>query len=139
MIILDTNVISALMKREYDSSVEEWMDRQSEALWTTSISVMEIRAGIELLATGRQRQRLEIAFARCLREDLQDRVWDFDREAADQAGVLSARRRLAGKPIDFRDVEIAGIVACRRATLATRNTRHFENLGVEMVNPWLAA
>jgi toxin FitB len=130
---------SALMKRRYESAVEEWMDRQTEALWTTSISIMEIRTGIEVLATGRHRQRLEAAFARCLREDLEERVWDFDREAANEAGILSARRGLAGMPLDFRHIEIAGIVASRRATLATRNIRHFDKLGIDLVNSWILA
>jgi len=138
VIVLDTNVISALMKIRYESVVEDWVTNQSDAIWTTSISVMEIRAGIELLASGRHRQRLEEAFARCLREEFQDRVWDFDREAANEAAILCARRRLARKPLDFRDIEIAGIAAAHHATLATRNIRHFENLGIDVVNPWTA-
>ncbi len=125
------------MKRGTDFTVDNWLDRQlAELLWTTSITVFEIRFGIDLLASGRQKQQLEIAFANCLEDDLKGRVLDFDREAAREAGTMAARRQLAGRPLDFRDIEIAGVVASRRATLATRNTRHFEDLGIELIDPW---
>ncbi len=137
MIILDTNVLSALMKRGSDFTVDNWLDRQrAELLWTTTITVFEIRFGIDLLAFGRQKQHLEIAFARCLKDDLQERILDFDRGAAHEAATMAAQRQLAGRPVEFRDMEIAGIAAARRATLATRNTRHFDNLGIDLTNPW---
>lgn len=138
MIILDTNVLSALMKRGGDDfTVDSWMDQQArELLWTTAITILEIRTGIELLPIGRRRQQLETAFAYCLKEDLHERVLDFDRDAAYRAAEMAAQRTAAGRPLDFRDIEIAGIVAARRATLATRNTRHFENLGIDLVDPW---
>ena len=140
MIILDTNVLSVLMKRGTEFTVDNWLDRQNaELLWTTTITVFEIRFGIDLLASGRQKQQLEIAFARCLKDDLQERILDFDRDAAREAATMAARRQLAGRPVEFRDMEIAGIAAARRAPLATRNTRHFENLGIELVDPWLIA
>ena len=126
------------MKRGSELTVDNWLDQQRvELLWTTTITVFEIRFGIDLLASGRQRQQLEIAFARCLKDDLQDRILDFDRDAAHEAGAMAARRQLVGRPVDFRDIAIAGIAATRRATLATRNTRHFESLGIELINPWL--
>jgi len=137
MIVLDTNVLSALMQREADPGVVGWLDRQpSESVWTTAVTVFEIRFGLELLAPGRRRRRLEEAFARALDEDFQGRILPFDREAAREAASRAAERRGAGKPVDFRDIEIAGIVAARRATLATRNARHFEDLGIKMVDPW---
>jgi toxin FitB len=140
VIILDTNVLSALMKRGTEFTVDNWLDRQNaELLWTTTITVFEIRFGIDLLASGRQKQQLEIAFARCLKDDLQERIFDFDRDAAREAATMAARRQLAGRPVEFRDMEIAGIAAVRRATLATRNTRHFENLGIGLIDPWLIA
>lgn len=137
MIVLDTNVLSALMRREPDPAVVAWLDRQpSESLWTTASTVFEIRFGLELLPPGRRRRQLEEAFARALDEDFQRRVLAFDQEAAQEAASRAARGRRAGKPVEFRDLEIAGIVAARRATLATRNVRHFRDLLVEVVDPW---
>ena len=139
MIILDTDVVSGLMKPEPDLSLGGWMNRQPpESIWTTAITVFEIRFGIEVLPTGRRKDQLEIAFARSLKEDLQERILDFDRDAAREAGTMAARRQLAGRPLDFRDLEIAGIAAARRATLATRNTRHFSDLGIDLIDPWTA-
>jgi toxin FitB len=139
MIVLDTNVLSAAMRREADPAVVAWLDRQpSESVWTTAVTVFEIRFGLELLASGRRRRQLEDAFTRALDEDFQGRILPFDREAAGQAASRAVQRRAAGKPVDFRDIEIAGIVAARRATLATRNAPHFEDLGIEIVNPWSA-
>jgi predicted nucleic acid-binding protein len=122
MIVLDTNVISALMRREVDPSIIAWLDLQpSESVWTTAVTVFEICFGLELLAPGRRRRQLEDAFSRALDEDFQGRILPFDREAAQEAASRAAERRAVGKPVDFRDIEIAGIVSARRATLATRN------------------
>jgi predicted nucleic acid-binding protein len=107
-------------------------------VWTTAITVFEIRFGLELLAPGRRRRQLEAAFMRALEEDFEGRILSFDDEAAAEAARRGAQRRAAGKSVDFRDVEIAGIVAARRATLATRNVRHFRDLGIELVDPWAA-
>ena len=138
MIILDTDVFSALMKRGHDRAIEKWLDRNSqEPFWTTAITIFEIRMGIELLSNEQRKQKLEVAFMHCLRDDLDNRIFDFDRDAAAEAASMAARRRLIGAPLEIRDIEIAGIVASRRATLATRNTRHFENLGIEVLNPWM--
>jgi predicted nucleic acid-binding protein len=137
MIVLDTNVLSSLMRREPDRAIVEWLDRQpSESVWTTAVTVFEIRFGLGLLAAGRRRRQLEDAFTRTLEEDLQARVLPFDREAAREAAQRAAQRRAAGRTVDFRDIEIAGIVAARRATLATRNVRHFQDLGITLIDPW---
>ena len=137
MIILDTNVLSALMRREPDPAIVAWLDRQpSESVWTTAVTVFEIRYGLALLAAGRRRRQLEDAFARTLEEDLQGRILPFDREAAREAAQRAAERRAAGRTVDFRDIEIAGIVAARRAALATHNVRHFQDLGITLVDPW---
>jgi predicted nucleic acid-binding protein len=137
VIVLDTNVLSALMQREADPAVVAWLDLQpSESVWTTAVTVFEIRFGLELLAPGRRKRQLEDAFSRALDEDFQGRILAFDAEAAEEAARRAAERRAIGKPLDFRDIEIAGIVSARRATLATRNVRHFLDLGVELVDPW---
>ncbi|MGD8817775.1 MAG: type II toxin-antitoxin system VapC family toxin [Acidobacteriota bacterium] len=137
MILLDTNVLSALMQREADPAVVAWLDGlPSESVWTTSITVFEVRFGLQLLATGRRRQQLEEAFAQALEEELEGRVLPFDQVAAEAAALIAAERRSEGRTIEIRDAEIAGIVVARRATLATRNTRHFEGLALELINPW---
>jgi predicted nucleic acid-binding protein len=139
MIVLDTNVISALMRQDADPIAVEWLDLQArESIWTTAITVFEIRFGLELLAPGRRRRRLEDAFARALDEDFEGRVLPFEQTAAHQAAVIAARRRQAGRAVEIRDVQIAGIVAARRATLATRNVRHFSDLDIALVDPWTA-
>jgi len=137
MIVLDTNVLSALMRRDPDSVVVAWLDLQPpESVWTTAVTVFEIRFGLELLDPGRRRRQLEDAFSRVVDDDFQGRILFFDHEAANAAASLAAQRRAVGKPVDFRDIEIAGIIAARRATLATRNVRHFHDLGIELVDPW---
>lgn len=139
MIVLDTNVLSALMRREPDSAVVTWLDGQpGESIWTTAITVFEVLFGLELLARGRRRRQLEVAFSVALTEDFEGRILPFDHDAAREAATRAAARRAAGTPVDFRDIEIAGIVSARRATLATRNVRHFDGLGIAVVNPWTA-
>ena len=139
MILLDTNVLSALMRREAERKVVAWLDAQPpESIWTTSITVFEIRLGLEQLAAGRRRRLLEEAFAKALEEDFENRVAVFDRPATKAAGRIAAERRRAGRPVEVRNVQIAGIATARRATLATRNLRHFEGLGVDLVDPWSA-
>lgn len=139
MIILDTNVLSALMRRDPDAAVVDWMDRQpAESLWLTSITVFEAHLGLALLPAGRRRRALEEAFVLLLLEDLENRVLDFDVPAATAAAKLAAARQRAGRPADMRDTQIAGIALARRATLATRNVRHFADLDVPVVDPWTA-
>ena len=137
MIILDTNVLSALMRQEPEASVVAWLDRQpAESVWITSITLVEARLGLALLPKGRRRQTLEAVFAQLLQEDLENRVLDFDSAAATEAASLAAERQKAGRPVDMRDTQIAGIALTRRATLATRNVRHFRDLKVPIVDPW---
>jgi len=137
VIILDTNVLSALMQAEPHVRVIDWLDRQApESIWITSITLFESRLGLALLPEGRRRQALEAAFERLLNEDLQNRVLGFDAAAALEAAMLAAARQRAGRPADLRDTQIAGIAAARRASIATRNLRHFQDLSVPVINPW---
>ena len=139
MILLDTNVLSALMLRKPDPAVVDWLDSQpAESIWTTSITVFEIRTGLELLDPGRRRTQLEAAFDQLLSDELDDRVQSFDRAAALAAGTIAAARQRAGLTMEVRDVEIAGIAIARKAALATRNTRHFADLGIDLINPGAA-
>jgi predicted nucleic acid-binding protein len=139
VIVLDTNVVSALMQGEPDPLVVRWLDGlPPESIWTTSVTVFEIRLGLEILAEGRRRRQLEEAFAKSLEEDFEGRVLPFDQVAAQAAGRIAAERRLAGRTVEIRDIQIAGIVNVRKATLATRNIRHFESCGLVLVDPWSA-
>jgi predicted nucleic acid-binding protein len=139
MIILDTNVLSALMRTSPDVAVVSWLDRQpADSIWVTSITVFEARFGLALLPRGRKRLGLEAAFERVVEEDLENRVLDFDAAAAASAARLAADRKSAGRAADLRDTLIAGIAQARRATIATRSTRHFEGLDVPVVDPWKA-
>lgn len=139
MIILDTNVLSALMRPVPEAPVVAWLDRQPpESMWITSITLFEVRLGLALLPGGRRRQALESAFELLLKDDLEDRVLDFDSAAAGEAASLAAKRQKSGRTVDMRDTQIAGIALARSATLATRNVRHFEDLEVPVVDPWEA-
>jgi predicted nucleic acid-binding protein len=140
MIVLDTNVLSAMMRTPAETAVVAWLDDQpAESVWITSITLFEARLGLALLPKGRRRNALETAFDRLLEEELENRVLDFDRAAATEAAALAASRQKAGRPVDMRDTQIAAIVLARRATLATRNVRHFADLKVPLVDPWAAA
>jgi predicted nucleic acid-binding protein len=137
VIILDTNVLSAVMSAEPDARVVAWLDGQpSESIWLTTITVFETRMGLALLPPSQRRSSLELSFALLLHGDLENRVLDFDADASVAAAQLAARRRAAGRTIGVRDTEIAGIAISRRATLATRNVGDFDDLEIPVVNPW---
>lgn len=137
MIILDTNVLSALMQQQPDPQVVAWLDDQpAESIWLSSITVFEARYGLALLPAGRRKDLLEQRFEELVQDDLQNRVLLFDINAAAHAAQLAADRKTRGRPVDMRDTFIAGIALARRATLATRNVRHFDDLSVPVVNPW---
>jgi len=137
LIILDTNVLSALMRAVPEPLVIAWLDKQpAESIWITTITLFEARLGLALLPEGRRREALETSFQEFLAEDLDGRILDFDSTAAERAAALAADRQRRGQPVDMRDTQIAGIVLSRRATLATRNVRHFSDLSTEVVNPW---
>lgn len=125
------------MRREPDPMVVNWVDQQpAESIWITSITLFEARFGLALLPGGRRRKALETGLEELLTKDLEGRVLDFDRPAAEAAAVLAAERQRKGRVIDVRDTQIAGIVIARRARLATRNVKHFADLGAALVNPW---
>ncbi len=137
MILLDTNVLSGLMQRVPDQQLVEWLDDQPvESIWTTAITVFEVHMGLELLAPGRRRRQLEQAFDQLLAEHLEGRIQTFDQTAAMAAGTIAASRQRAGRTLEIRDLQIAGIATARRASIATRNVRHFEGLGLDVIDPW---
>lgn len=137
MIILDTNVLSSMMEVVPAAVLVDWLNRQPrQSVWTTAITIFEVRMGISLLPDGRRREGLEDVFSRVISEDLGARVLPFDTAAAEAAGELAAARRRSGFTIGERDTQIAGIVIARNAVIATRNVRDFRDLGPRVVNPW---
>ena len=139
MIILDTNIVSALMRASADDDlVAEWLDAQPvQSIWTTTITVFEVQLGIELLPRSKRRNLLELAFSRLIANELANRVLSFDAAAAVAAANLAANRQRAGRVVDIRDTQIAGIAISRRATIATRNVKRFDDLSVSVVNPFV--
>jgi hypothetical protein len=136
MIILDTNVLSALMREAPDTTVVGWLDRQPRvSIWTTSITILEIRFGLQIIPVGKRRSALLRAFETVL-ERIDRRVAPFDTAAAQHAGDLMALRRTTGRPVELRDTMIAGIALAHRAELATGNAAHFADLSVPLINPW---
>ena len=140
MIILDTNVLSALMSRIPDRQVIAWLDKQPRtSVWTTSVTVLEIRFGLQIMPMGKRRAALLQSFDVVMSDKINGRIASFDAAAAQLAGDLMAMRHKKGRPGDLRDTMIAGIALAHHATLATRNTAHFEDLTVPIINPWAVA
>ena len=121
MIILDTNVVSELMRRDPAPGVLHWLDMQpAQSVWLTTITLFESRLGLALLPPGRRRDALTLAFDQLLAIDLENRVLPFDTEAAAQAALLAADRQRSGRPVDIRDTQIAGIAQARASVAAAR-------------------
>lgn len=140
MIILDTNVVSELMRTQPSALVLSWVGNQP--IWelcTTSISEAEVFYGIRLLPRGKRREALLSEAEGVFSEDLGGRVFTFDRDAARAFSEIGAHRRSLGRPINFADAQIASIARVNGATLATRDIADFEDCGIEVVNPWTAA
>jgi len=137
VIVLDTNVVSELMRPRPDIKVTGWLNGLArQEVWITTISIFELRFGIEIHAKGQRRSHLEDSLARVLEAGFHDRILNFDEMAANAAALLSARQRAMGRSKDVRDTFIAGIVSAHRADLATRNIRHFQGLDIRVIDPW---
>jgi predicted nucleic acid-binding protein len=137
MLVLDTNVISELMKAKPDPQVITWLDSQpSNSVWTTSVSVFEISFGLNSLPDGKRKRVLQDAFEAMLTEELRYHILDFDRAAAKCAVEILAKLHGLGRPVKLRDLQIAGIVSVRHAILATRNSKHFHDFNISLLNPW---
>ena len=136
MIILDTNVVSALMRNLPEPYVARWLDRQSpSSIWTTSITVLEIQVGLRIMPAGKKQTFLSEGFEELMKR-IQHRVAVFGEESARLAADLTAERQKKGRVGEVRDTMIAGIVLTHRARLATRNTSHFDDIGAVVINPW---
>lgn len=139
MIILDTNVISACMRPAQNAQVIAWLDRQPpESLWTTTVTIFELRYGIECLIADDHRAELEKAWDEIGSVIFQNRILQFDTRAARAAAEIAGTRRRKRRTVGFQDTFIAGIALSRQATLATRNIKDFADTGVPLVDPWKA-
>jgi predicted nucleic acid-binding protein len=137
VIVLDTDVISELMRPKPDVGVASWLDGfMRHDVWVTAISIFELRFGIELQAKGQRRSHLEESLGRILDAGFRGRILDFDEKAANAAATLSATQRSMGRSKEIRDTLIAGIVTAHGADFATRNVRHFRDLGIRVIDPW---
>jgi predicted nucleic acid-binding protein len=137
MIILDTNVLSELLRPEPAKQVERWLSAQDGAkVYFTTVGEAELRHGVAILPAGKRRNALTIAIEGLLEEDFRDRVLPFDRAAARAYATIAAARLAAGRPISQFDCQIAAIARAHKATVATRNTIDYEGCGVELVDPW---
>jgi toxin FitB len=137
VIVLDTNVLSELTRPTPDPKVLAWMGAQSaDGLVTTAITRGEMLYGAHVLRPGRRRDVLLAEVRAMFSVDLAGRVLPYDEAAADAHAEIAARRRAVGRPSSQSDLMIAGIVRSLGATLATRNTRDFEDCGIALVDPW---
>ena len=137
MIILDTNVVSELMKSAPHAAVVRWIaDQQATSLYTTSITQAEILHGILLLPTGKRRAALEGAAEAMFDKDFGGRVLPFGGDAARAYAQIAALRRRSGRPISNFDAQIAAITRTARAAVATRNVGDYDDCGINVMNPW---
>lgn len=139
MIILDTNVISACMRPAKHRAVVEWLNGQpAEDIWTTTVTLFELRYGIAKLAAPDHRAELEATWKALASLIFHDRILPLDQRAASAAAELAGIRARKGRRIETADTFIAGIAISRDAILATRNVRDFADAGVTLVDPWTA-
>ena len=137
MIVLDTNVVSELMRSNPSSRVMNWVAGQSvPRLFLSTVSEAELRYGVEILPPGKRRTQLLDQIEGMLSEDFAGRILPFDRAAAQAYAVIAAARRAAGRPINHADCQIAAIAGCRGASVATRDVAGFEGSGIDVIDPW---
>jgi toxin FitB len=137
MIILDTNVVSEVMKPSPSRAVVDWLAVQNPAIvFITAITEAELRYGLELLPKGKRRDTLLEAMSRMLAAGFESRVLPFDSSAARRFGEISAARRRRGRPISQSDAHIASIARSRQASIATRDVDGFQLCGVPLIDPW---
>lgn len=137
MIVIDTNVVSELMRATPAPDVLNWFaDRAAEDLYLTAISEAELRTGAAILPAGQRRDRLVAAIDAMIAQDFAERVLPFDSPAARCYAEIAAARRAAGRPIMDADCQIAAIARAHGAAVATRNVGDFAGCGIDVINPW---
>ncbi|MCY3852090.1 MAG: type II toxin-antitoxin system VapC family toxin [Gammaproteobacteria bacterium] len=138
MIILDTNVISELMRDSPHPIMLTWLNEQpSRALFSTAVNEAEILSGIAVLPEGKRRNRLAVAASHVFEKLFVNRILPFDSSAAIAYAEIASERRASGHPISHFDAQVSAIARSRNAAIATRNTKDFENTGLHVINPWI--
>jgi predicted nucleic acid-binding protein len=139
MIVLDTNVISEVLRPTPEPAVLEWLGSvPRRELWTSTVVLAELFSGVELMPAGKRRQLLRDKMELLVSTLFSGRILVFDLAAARAYGPILAARQSMGRPIDVTDAQIAAIALVHKAAVATRNTRDFEHCGIELANPWRA-
>lgn len=137
MIVLDTNVVSEMMRAKPAPAVAAWFAAQSPAaLFTTSLSQAEVLHGLALLPAGKRRSALQAAASALFEQDFAGRILPFDQDAAPYFAAIAVERRRSGHPISQTDGQIAAIARSRAGAIATRNVRDFEGCGLTLIDPW---
>ncbi len=137
MILLDTNIISELMRQVPDASVQAWIDDRSPTeIGTTAVCYAEISYGIATLPEGRRKREMRAAAERVFLGLFKDAVLPFDASAATVYAELAAEHRQTGRTVGILDLQIAAIAKVHGFALATRNTRHFTDCGIELIDPF---
>jgi predicted nucleic acid-binding protein len=137
MIILDTNVVSELMRDRIDPRVLNWVDAQiADRVYLTAVNLAELLAGLELMPPGKRRQTMELNLDGLERRFFAGRILSYDEQAARAHALLQSRARRNGRAVSFSDGQIAAIAWVHGFTVATRDTSPFEAAGVTFVNPW---
>ncbi len=138
MILLDTDVVSAVMKPTPIPAVLDWLDgEETSRLYLSTISIAEIRYGLRVLPDGKRRRAFEDRFERFLARGFEQRILAFDQRAARFYGELMGHRKEIGRPMSILDGQIAAIARSNRFAVATGNVRDFENCGLEILNPFV--
>lgn len=137
MFVLDTNVVSELMRPAPEPAVEAWVaQHRATDMYFTAISEAELRYGVAIMRAGRRRDALASAVDGLIREDFGGRVLPFDGAAARAYSEIAAVRRSAGRPVSQADCQIAAIALARGFAVATRNVPDFADMGIEIADPW---
>jgi hypothetical protein len=137
MILLDTNVVSELMRAEPAQPVLDWFAKNDASdLFISAVTEAELRTGVAILPEGQRRDRLQVAIDAMIDQDFQARVIPFDSSAAKAYADIAAQRRAAGRPIAEADCQIAAIARATNAPVATRNVKDFDGCGIRLINPW---
>ena len=140
MAVLDTNVVSELMRLSPTPAVAAWVaGRSASSLFFSAVGEAELRYGVAIMPAGRRRDRLAAEIEAMLRDDFEGRVLPFDSQAARAYAEIAAARRAAGRLVPQADCQIAAIARARGMAVATRNVRHFEEMGIEVIDPWVVA
>ncbi len=135
--VLDTNVISELMKPKGSRLVKDWVAEQSrKSLFTTSINQAEILYGIAILPQGKRQEALLKAARLMFREDFAGQILFFDSKSAGLFAQLAANRKQKGQPISQADAQIAAICLGHKSKIVTRNVDDFTNCEILIINPW---